>query len=53
MEPNDDNKEGFAGICPICASNLVWRIAKKTGEKYRGCTNYDGGCRYHERSYKH
>jgi predicted RNA-binding Zn-ribbon protein involved in translation (DUF1610 family) len=40
-----------AGICPKCGSKLVWRVAQKTGEKYRGCTNYDGGCRYQERSY--
>jgi WD40 repeat protein len=41
----------FAGICPICGSDMVWRRAKKTGELYRGCTNYNSGCRYQERSY--
>jgi len=42
---------GYAGICPKCGSKLVWRVAKKTGELYRGCDNFDGGCRYQERSY--
>ena len=41
-----------AGICPRCGSTLVWRRAQLSGELYRGCTNYEGGCRYHERSYK-
>lgn len=41
-----------AGICPRCGSTLVWRRAQLTGELYRGCTNYSGGCRYQERSYK-
>lgn len=34
-----------AGICPMCGSKLVWRKARKTGERYRGCTNFQGGCR--------
>lgn len=42
-----------AGTCPKCGSKLVWRIARLTGELYRGCTNWEGGCRYHERSYKY
>jgi serine/threonine protein kinase/predicted negative regulator of RcsB-dependent stress response len=48
-----DTKErgSLAGKCPLCGSNLVWRQAKKTGEMYKGCTNFDGGCRYQERSY--
>lgn len=41
----------YAGICPICGSSLVWRKARRTDELYRGCTNYDGGCRYNDRSY--
>ncbi|MGA2917931.1 protein kinase domain-containing protein [Methanoregula sp.] len=41
----------YAGICPKCGSRLVWRVAQKTGELYRGCDNFDGGCRYQERSY--
>lgn len=41
-----------AGICPKCGSKLVWRKARLTGELYRGCTNWEGGCRYHERSYR-
>jgi len=41
----------YAGECPRCGSPLVWRKANITGELYRGCTNYDGGCRYQERSY--
>ena len=55
--PQTDNKNStpasskIAGICPQCGSKLVWRVAQKTGEKYRGCTNYNGGCRYQERSY--
>jgi len=40
-----------AGVCPNCGSDLVWRVAMLTGELYRGCTNYDGGCRYNDRSY--
>lgn len=38
-------------VCPLCNSPLVERTARKTGEHYLGCTNFDGGCRYHERSY--
>lgn len=41
----------YAGMCPVCGSQLFWRRAKKTGELYRGCTNYNGGCHYNERSY--
>jgi len=40
-----------AGICPLCRSPLVWRQAGKTKELYRGCTNFDGGCRWKDRSY--
>jgi hypothetical protein len=40
-----------AGSCPKCFHPLVWRTAKKTGERYKGCTNYNGGCRYNTRSY--
>jgi hypothetical protein len=41
----------YAGECPKCGAPLVWRKARRTGELYRGCTNYKGGCRYQERSY--
>jgi hypothetical protein len=41
----------LAGTCPLCGSNMVWRQATKTGELYKGCTNFEGGCRYQERSY--
>jgi serine/threonine protein kinase len=41
----------LAGTCPLCGSNMVWRQATKTGEMYKGCTNFEGGCRYQERSY--
>ena len=41
----------YAGVCPICGSYLVWRRARLTGERYRGCTNYKGGCRWKDRSY--
>jgi hypothetical protein len=41
----------LAGTCPLCGSNMVWRQATKTDELYKGCTNFDGGCRYQERSY--
>ena len=48
----DEGKRGeIAGKCPDCGHPLVWRKATKTGEIYRGCTNFDGGCRYQERSY--
>ncbi|MGD6807940.1 MAG: hypothetical protein ACQCN4_13400 [Candidatus Bathyarchaeia archaeon] len=40
-----------AGNCPACGSALVWRVAQKTGERYRGCTNFKGGCRWNDRSY--
>jgi len=40
-----------AGICPNCGSPLVWRRAQRTGELYRGCTNFQGGCRWKDRSY--
>jgi hypothetical protein len=39
-----------AGTCPSCKSSLVWRIARRTGELYRGCTNFRRGCRWHDRS---
>lgn len=40
-----------AGKCPACGSRLVWRRAQKNNELYRGCTNFDGGCRWNDRSY--
>ncbi len=40
-----------AGICPNCSSKLVWREAQNTGESYRGCENFQGGCRWNDRSY--
>ncbi len=40
-----------AGKCPVCGSRLVWRRAQKNNELYRGCTNFDGGCRWNDRSY--
>lgn len=40
-----------AGNCPVCGATLVWRVAQKTGERYRGCTNFKGGCRWNDRSY--
>ena len=48
---NTKVRGSLTGKCPLCGSNLVWRQAKKTGEMYKGCTNFDGGCRYQERSY--
>ena len=42
-----------AGICPRCGSTLVWRKARLKKELYKGCTNYQGGCRYHTRSYRY
>jgi hypothetical protein len=44
-------KDGDLGICPKCGSRLVWRRARKTCERYRGCTNFQGGCRWNDRSY--
>lgn len=44
-------KCGHAGICPLCGAPLVWRRAQLTGELYRGCTNFKGGCRWNDRSY--
>jgi len=53
--PDDDNDEGkrgsVAGKCPDCGHPLVCRKATKTGELYRGCTNFEGDCRYNDRSY--
>ncbi len=40
-----------AGKCPVCGSRLVCRRAQKNNELYRGCTNFDGGCRWNDRSY--
>ena len=40
-----------AGKCPVCGSRLVWRRAQKNNELYRGCTNFDGGCGWNDRSY--
>lgn len=41
----------YAGKCPMCGSKLVWRKSDKTGEIYRGCTNFSGGCRWNDRSH--
>lgn len=38
------------GTCPKCGSPLTWHTAKRTKERYRGCTNYPN-CNYNERSY--
>ena len=38
------------GTCPRCGSSLAWHTARKTGERYRGCTNYPE-CKYNDRSY--
>ena len=48
--PGSSSNEN-AGKCPDCGHPLVWRKATKTGELYRGGTNFDGGCRYNKRSY--
>jgi hypothetical protein len=40
-----------AGTCPNCRAPLVWRKARRTGELYRGCTNFQRGCRWQDRSY--
>jgi hypothetical protein len=40
-----------AGTCPVCGSPVVWRIARRTDELYRGCTNFRRGCRWQDRSY--
>lgn len=40
-----------AGICPKCGSKLRWRRAQNTDELYRGCINFQGGCRWNDRSY--
>ena len=44
-------KGKYAGLCPTCGSPLVWRRAKRTGEIYKGCTNFPR-CRYNTRSYQ-
>lgn len=36
--------------CPKCGFPLKFRTAKRTGERYRGCTNYPA-CNHNERSY--
>lgn len=46
-QPSNKKSEG---TCPWCGSALTWHTAKKTGERYRGCTNYPA-CKYNERSY--
>jgi len=40
----------YAGKCPSCGSPLKWRKAKRTGELYRGCTNFPQR-RWQDRSY--
>jgi len=44
-------KSAYAGKCPNCGSQLVWRRARRTGELYRGCTTFKGECRWQDRSY--
>jgi len=51
-ELKNDRRGEPEGICPLCGATLVWRRARITGELYRGCTNYKGGCRWHDRSYR-
>jgi len=47
-----ESKRGTdAGACPRCGGRLVWRKARKTGELYRGCTNFKKWCRWQDRSY--
>lgn len=40
-----------AGICPKCGAQLLWKVSKKAGVKYRGCQNYNGGCRYNDKNW--
>ncbi|NLE04416.1 MAG: hypothetical protein GX638_06400 [Crenarchaeota archaeon] len=47
---NPTVKQTIEQPCPRCGSTLVWRTARKTGELYRGCTNFPA-CHYNERSY--
>ena len=42
--------QNHASTCPRCGSPLAWHTARKTGERYKGCTNYPN-CKYNERSY--
>jgi len=44
-------KGEFCGTCPVCGYPLVWRRNDQTGELYRGCVNFHGGCQFKERSY--
>ncbi len=50
-QSNTTNPVESGEICPQCGSRLVWRKSKLTGELYRGCTNFKGGCRWNNRSY--
>ena len=51
VENQQPARGAYAGVCPQCGSPLVWQKAELTGELYRGCINFDGDCRYKERSY--
>jgi len=51
FKPKPRERGEDAGKCPVCGSRLVWRRAQKNNELYRGCTNFDGGCRWNDRSY--
>lgn len=54
FKKNLDESQGVerqnVDACPRCGSTLAWRVAA-TGERYRGCTNFNGGCRWNDRSY--
>ena len=49
--PGEPIRGNYAGECPLCHSSLLWRKAQMTGELYRGCTNFENGCRWKDRSY--
>lgn len=51
IKQNRSSQGKYAGKCPQCGSRLVWRRALRTGELYRGCTNFKEGCRWNDRSY--
>ena len=51
QNPSQPIRGAYAGRCPLCGHPMKWRRANRTGELYRGCDNFDNGCRYQERSY--
>lgn len=44
-KPPNQRIKNSVGLCPVCGHPLVIRKSKKTGELYKGCTNFPN-CKY-------